>query len=295
MSTRDQDKSPPPKHHDSDQSSPAETTPGASEARISERQASDQKISGRQAPDQSASARETSSADTKQRARAHAEQAGESTHRSREQHRDRNSARKRSGDTSSLFRALRNYTGVLTSNLVDVVKSGSAIPLMYTDNWLKDVFMKTADPERLQAMVDAGRFLKDAREVAGLNLQELSEALGLGDEELLREVEEGRATLPFDMILRIAALIARHDPIPFIIKFVRTYNPALEQKLEAWGVAKLPKQYERERRFTNILRKHDVLRGLSDAEFERLVKYQESAIDYALTIMLKEKEANNKS
>jgi len=139
---------------------------------------------------------------------------------------DGKSGRKRS-ESSSLFRALRSYTGVLTSNLVDVVRTGSAIPLMYTDNWLKDFFMKTADPERLQAMVDAGRFLKDAREVAGLNLLELSELLGLKDDELLREVEEGRATLPFDMILRIAALIARHDPIPFIIKFVRTYNPAL--------------------------------------------------------------------
>lgn len=195
--------------------------------------------------------------------------------------------------SGSVFKTLKSYTGVLTSNLVDVVKSGSAIPLMYTDNWLKDVFMKTADPERLQAMVDAGRFLKDAREVAGLNLLELSEALGLKDDELLREVEEGRATLPFDMILRIASLIARHDPIPFIIKFVRTYNPALEQKLEAWGVSILPKQYERERRFINLLRKHDVIRGITDEEFERLIGYQEGSIEYALTIMKKEKEANN--
>lgn len=199
----------------------------------------------------------------------------------------------KSDEAPSLFRALRSYTGTLTSNLVDVVRTGSAIPLMYTDNWLKDVFMKTADPERLQAMVDAGRFLKDAREVAGLNLLELSELLGLKDDELLREVEEGRATLPFDMILRIAALIARHDPIPFIIKFVRTYNPALEQKLEAWGVTKLPKQYERERRFINLLRKHDAVRGIDDDEFERLIGYQEGAMEYALTVMRKEREANS--
>lgn len=204
-----------------------------------------------------------------------------------------NSKRGDSSSSSSLFQALRSYTGALTSNVVDVVRTGSAIPLMYTDNWLKDVFMKTADPERLQAMVDAGRFLKDAREVAGLNLLELSELLGLKDDELLREVEEGRATLPFDMILRIAALIARHDPIPFIIKFVRTYNPALEQKLEAWGVTKLPKQYERERRFINLLRKHDVIRGLDDDEFERLISYQEGAMEYALTVMRKEREANS--
>jgi transcriptional regulator with XRE-family HTH domain len=208
---------------------------------------------------------------------------------------NRSHSKRKKNEPSSLFETLKSYTGAFTSNLVDVVKSGSAIPLMYTDSWLKDFLMKTADPERLQAMVDAGRFLKDAREVAGLNLTELSEALGLNDEELLTEVEEGRATLPFDMILRIAALIARHDPIPFIIKFVRTYNPALEQKLDAWGVMKLPKQYERERRFINLLRKHDTLRDITDEEFERLLSYQSTAVEYALTIMRNEKEANQHS
>lgn len=202
---------------------------------------------------------------------------------------DKNSSKK--GD-SSLLKTLASYTGAITSNLVDVVKTGSAIPLMYTDSWMKDFLMKTIDPERLQAMVDAGRLLKDAREVAGLNLMELSEALGLKDEELLKEVEAGRATLPFDMILRIASLIARHDPIPFIIKFLRTYNPALEQKLDSWGVTKLPKQYERERRFINLLRKHDSLRSMDDVEFERFIGYQEEAVRYAITIMDSEKEAN---
>jgi transcriptional regulator with XRE-family HTH domain len=202
---------------------------------------------------------------------------------------DKNSSKK--GD-SSLLKTLASYTGAITSNLVDVVKTGTAIPLMYTDSWMKDFLMKTIDPERLQAMVDAGRLLKDAREVAGLNLMELSEALGLKDEELLKEVEAGRATLPFDMILRIASLIARHDPIPFIIKFLRTYNPALEQKLDSWGVTKLPKQYERERRFINLLRKHDSLRSMDDIEFERFVGYQEEAVRYAITIMNSEKTAN---
>jgi transcriptional regulator with XRE-family HTH domain len=144
-------------------------------------------------------------------------------------------------------------------------------------------------------MADAGNFLKDAREVAGLNLQELSEALGLNNSDLLQEVEAGRATLPFDMILRIASLVARHDPIPFIIKFVRTYNPLLEEKLEAWGLLQLPKQYERERRFVNLLRKFDSLRTMSDNEFERFISYQEEAVRYATTIMEKEKSANTSS
>jgi transcriptional regulator with XRE-family HTH domain len=192
----------------------------------------------------------------------------------------------------ALLSHLWGYTGKMTSSLFDVAKAGSAIPLMYTDNWLKDLYMKSIDPERLRAMADAGTFLKDARQVAGLNLQDLAEALGLKDTELLVEVESGRATLPFDMILRIASLIARHDPIPFILKFVRTYNPDLEKRLDAWGITLLPKQFERERRFNNLMRKHDVLRKMSDAEFERFIHYQESALAYTLEVMSAEKAAN---
>lgn len=197
-------------------------------------------------------------------------------------------------ERASLLEQLLEYTGRITGSIVDVVKTGSAIPLMYTDNWLKDLYMKSLDPERLRAMAEAGEFLYDARQVAGLNLQELAEALGLKDTELLEEVESGRATLPFDMILRIAALIARHDPIPFILKFVRTYNPALEQRLEEWGVTQLPKQYERERRFINLLRQHDMLREFSDAEYERFIGYQEKAVEFTLHVM-KEERSKKKS
>ncbi|WP_372778403.1 multiprotein-bridging factor 1 family protein [Litorivivens sp.] len=186
---------------------------------------------------------------------------------------------------SSLIDQLLDYTGLITSSVFEVVKTGSAIPLMYTDNWLKDLYMKSLDPERLRAMAEAGEFLKDAREVAGLNLHELAEILGLKDEELLQEVESGRATLPFDMILRIAALVARHDPIPFILKFVRTYNPALEQRLDDLGILQLPKQYERERRYVNLLRKHDRLRDMSDSEFELFIGLQEKAVDFSLHVL----------
>ena len=134
----------------------------------------------------------------------------------------------------SLFGQLKGYTDMVAGGLMDVARVGSAIPMMASDNWLKDLYSKAISPERLSAMADAGSFLRDAREVAGLNLQELATALGLSDTELLEEVEQGRATLPFDMILRVAALIARHDPIPFILNFLRTYNPALEKRLDYW-------------------------------------------------------------
>lgn len=90
-------------------------------------------------------------------------------------------------------------------------------------------------------------------------------------------------------------MLARHDPIPFIIKFLRTYNPALEERLEAWGLAALPKQYERERRFVNIYRKHDALRGLSDDEFSRIIGYSDNMIGLALDIMSKEKVVGQKA
>lgn len=194
----------------------------------------------------------------------------------------------------SLIDQLLDYTGLITGSIVEVVKTGSAIPLMYTDNWLKDLYMKSVDPERLRAMADAGEILKDAREVAGLNLQELAEILGLKDEELLQEVESGRATLPFDMILRIAALVARHDPIPFILKFVRTYNPALESRLDELGILQLPKQYERERRFVNLLRKQDELRSMGDKEFDRFVELQEAAVEFSLQVMRSGKSSGKK-
>ncbi|MFT5033683.1 MAG: transcriptional regulator with XRE-family HTH domain [Bacteroidia bacterium] len=189
------------------------------------------------------------------------------------------------GNKGSLIDQLLDYTGLITGSIADVVKTGSAIPLMYTDNWLKDLYMKSIDPERLRAMADAGEILKDAREVAGLNLQELAAILGLKDEELLKEVEGGRATLPFDMILRIAALVARHDPIPFILKFVRTYNPALESRLGELGILQLPKQYERERRFVNLLRKQDELRSMSDSQFDRFLSLQDAAVEFSLDVL----------
>ena len=50
-------------------------------------------------------------------------------------------------------------------------------------------------------------------------------------------------------MLRSASLLARHDPIPFLIKFMRTYNTSLEKSLVKWGVLALPKNYDREWRF----------------------------------------------
>ena len=77
----------------------------------------------------------------------------------------------------------------------------------------------------------------------------------------------------------------RDSPIPFILKFVRTHNPALEQRLDELGIMQLPKQYERERRYVNLLRKHDRLRDMSDDEFELFIELQEKAVDFSLHVL----------
>ncbi len=137
-------------------------------------------------------------------------------------------------------------------------------------------------PEHLRRLEETGLYLRDLREVAGLTLDELSEALELKDESVLAAVENGTSTISFELVLRLAALVARHDPVPFIMQFVRTYNPELWEVLEAWGVDRIPLQYERERLFINIYRSRDEARTLSDEGFEKVLAYTKSAFDMAL-------------
>ena len=195
----------------------------------------------------------------------------------------------------SLVNQVIGLTSQLTSSALEMARSGRFIPLMPIDKAVKEAYLKTLDPIRVEAMVDAGHLLKDARQVAGLNLGELSEAVGLTDTKLLEDVEKGITTLPFDMILRIASLIARHDPIPFILKFLRTYNPDIEKSLQSWGVSQWPQHYERERRFINIYRQHDELRDLSDEEYSRFIGYLDAATALTLDIMMAERKTDKKT
>lgn len=191
----------------------------------------------------------------------------------------------------SLFEQLTRLTGQVAGQTLDAAKTTATLTAMFGENWLSSAVMKTFEPERLEAMAEAGHFLRDARETAGMSLKELAEMLGLKDDSLLEDIESGDRVMPIELMLRTASLIARHDPIPFLIQFMRTYNPALGATLEQWGVMALPKQYERERRWVNLFRKHDVLRSLDDEEYDRLTNYVDSATHLVLDVMLKEKEA----
>jgi transcriptional regulator with XRE-family HTH domain len=195
-------------------------------------------------------------------------------------------------DNDSLLDSLRRLTGQVAGGTFELARNTATMTAMFGENWLRNTVLNNMEPERLEAMADAGHFLRDARETAGMSIKDLAESLGLSDKSVLEDIESGQTIMPLELMLRSASLLARHDPIPFLIKFMRTYNPALEKTLEQWGVLALPKQYERERRFVNLYRQHDVLRGLSDDEYERFIYYMESSSNLVLEVMLKEKEAN---
>ncbi len=137
-------------------------------------------------------------------------------------------------------------------------------------------------PHAREMRREAGVYLRELREVAGLTRDELADAIELRDRSLLEAVEAGTATLSFELTLRLAAVLARHDPVPFVSRLVRSYNPVLWQLLEDWGVGRLPLQLEREREFVNILRGHDAVRELSDRDFAQVLDFTRSAFETAL-------------
>lgn len=190
----------------------------------------------------------------------------------------------------NLLEALVKLTGQVAGGTLDLARNTATMTAMFGESWLRNTLVNRFEPERLEAMAEAGRFLREARELAGLSIKELADSLGLSDRRVLEDIESGERIMPLELMLRSASLLARHDPIPFLIKFMRTYNPGLEQTLEQWGVMVLPRQYERERRFVNLVRQHDELRGLTDDEYARFIHYMDSSLNLVLEVMLKEKE-----
>ena len=145
--------------------------------------------------------------------------------------------------------------------------------------------------DQLKLMINAGASLKDLREVAGLTVNELSEAINLKDKSIIEAVENGTATLSFELILRLAALLARNDPIPFILKYTRTYSPETWRILNDWGVGRLPLHYERERLFINIYRSQDKARELSDEGFQRVLEFTRQAFNLSLHFIGEQEDA----
>lgn len=137
-------------------------------------------------------------------------------------------------------------------------------------------------PEQKAALEKAGSLLRRVREAAGLSIAEVSQAIDLKDPAVLELVEQGRVALPFEIVLRLASVLGRNDPISFIMKFTRTYNPDLWKTLEDLGVGRILVEAGREREFANIYRAHDVARRLSDEEFAQVLAFTEAAFKTAL-------------
>jgi transcriptional regulator with XRE-family HTH domain len=200
--------------------------------------------------------------------------------------------RKSDTEQGSLLDSLMRLSGQVAGGTLELARSSATLTAMFGESWLRNTVLRPLEPERLEAMAEAGHFLRDARETAGMSLKDLADTLGMSDKTILEDVESGDKIMPLELVLRSASLLARHDPIPFVIKFMRTYNPQLEKALESWGMMALPKQYERERRFINIYRRHDVLRSFNDDEFQRFIDYMETSCNLVLDVMEREKAAH---
>jgi transcriptional regulator with XRE-family HTH domain len=138
------------------------------------------------------------------------------------------------------------------------------------------------DPKRRRDLAKAGHFLRGIRESAGLTVADVGRALDLKDAELLALAENGKIALPFEMILRLASVLARNDPIPFVMNLTNSYSPSIGRMLQTLGIGRLVEHARREHDFINVYRSRDAARKLSDEEFARVLVFIEAAFDLAL-------------
>ena len=138
-------------------------------------------------------------------------------------------------------------------------------------------------PGQRAALARTGAMLRRLREAAGLSIGEVGTAIDLSDPGLLELVENGKIVLPFEIILRLASVLGRNDPISFVMRFTRSYNPEIWRTLEKLGVGRLALQAGREREFANLYRGSDAARGLSDEDFNEVLKFTRAAFEMAVT------------
>ena len=84
-------------------------------------------------------------------------------------------------------------------------------------------------------------------------------------------------------MLRLSALLARNDPVPFVLRLARAYSPQAWSVLDNWGIGKIPQHLQREREFVNIYRGNDLARELSDEQFAHVVAYMRKAFELAMS------------
>lgn len=146
-------------------------------------------------------------------------------------------------------------------------------------------------PEQRRKLEKTGAVLKQMRESAGMSINEVGNAIDLKDPALLELVETGKVALPFEIILRLASVLGRNDPISFVMRFTRSYNPDVWKTLEALGIGRLALQAGREREFANLYRGSDAARRLSDEDFAEVLKFTRAAFEMALAFRAPKREA----
>ncbi len=166
-----------------------------------------------------------------------------------------------------------------------------------TASELAAVLVKAQMPKPAnKALVDqAAHFLRDLREAAQLSLDDLAKALTLEDASLLSLVESGKVGLPFDIILRMATVLGKNDPVGFVLKVTRAYNPGIWATLDKLGIGKLVVQAGREREFANIYRANEAGRQLNDAEFAAALRFVAAAFDTAVVCQQQANERGGQS
>lgn len=132
------------------------------------------------------------------------------------------------------------------------------------------------------AWAKTGATVRKLRESAGLTIAELGAAIDLDDPSLVDALENGRLAVSFELILRLAAVFGRKDPVGFVMRLTRTANPELWKRLEELGVGKLVLQSVREHQFVNVYRSNDDARTLSDEEFAEILGFTQAAFEMAM-------------
>ncbi len=166
---------------------------------------------------------------------------------------------------------LQSWTGTLLGS------AGNAADLA-----LSIAQMATKKPEQKAAVTKAASLLRDMRQAAGLTQADLSHALEIDDPSLMGLVESGKVALPFDLILRLASVLGRNDPVGFVMQMTRSYSPKTWKTLESLGLGKLLVQAGREREFANIYRSIDAARDLSDKDFATALGFAKTAFETAM-------------
>jgi transcriptional regulator with XRE-family HTH domain len=165
------------------------------------------------------------------------------------------------------------------SEVTNALRQGK--PITAAGRVMKAVLPAGATQSR--AWTKVGATLRGLREAAGLTIDQVGAAIDLKDPAVIEAAESGRVALSFELILRLAAVLGRNDPVGFIMQLTRDSNPEVWRSLDKIGIGKLLVHSAREREFANIYRADDEARSLSDAEFVEVLAFTQAAFAMAMS------------